>query len=87
MGFPTITLNPARRPGKLAGGNEANVSTQLLEKARADRTAVLKELTSQLNGLSQADLSRRPGAFLARWAAQPAPAPAHLQVISTFTCH
>lgn len=59
MGFPTITLNPAQRPGNLTGGNEANVSAQLLEKAQADTATVLKELVSQLNGLSQAEAEAR----------------------------
>ncbi len=59
MGFPTTTLNPSQRPGNLTGGNEAIVSDQLLEKARADTATVLKELASQLNGLSQAEADVR----------------------------
>lgn len=59
MGFPTTTLNPSQRPGNLTGGNEAIVSDQLLEKAQADTATVLKELASQLNGLSQAEAEAR----------------------------
>jgi P-type Mg2+ transporter len=41
------------------GGNGAPDSVQLREKARADTDAVLKELGSQLSGLSEADADAR----------------------------
>jgi hypothetical protein len=37
------------------GGNGAQNSVELLEKARADADTVLKELGSQLGGLSEAE--------------------------------
>jgi len=41
------------------GGNGAHYSVQLLEKARADTDTVLKELGSQLGGLSEAEADSR----------------------------
>ena len=49
------TLNASQHPGNLPGGNGAHYSVQLLEKARADTDTVLKELGSQLSGLSEAE--------------------------------
>src|SRR5450756_656466 len=46
-------------PANVSGGERAHDSIQLLEKARADTDAVLKELGSQLGGLSQADADSR----------------------------
>ena len=51
--------NSSQPPVNLAGGNEANVSAQLLEKARADTDTVLKELGSRLDGLSEAEADSR----------------------------
>lgn len=59
MGLPTTAMSPAQRPGKLAAGNGAHVSDQLLEKARADTDTVLSELESRLDGLSQAEADDR----------------------------
>jgi Mg2+-importing ATPase len=59
MGFPKTTLNPSQRLGNLIQGNGAHFSDQLLEKARADTDTVLKELSSQLNGLSEAEADSR----------------------------
>ena len=59
MVLPTTTVNPAQRPGTLTGGNGAQVSDQLLEKARADTGTVLRELESRLDGLSQAEADAR----------------------------
>jgi hypothetical protein len=53
------TLSTAPRPGKLSGGNGAPDSVQLLEKARADTDTVLKELGTQLGGLSAAEAAAR----------------------------
>lgn len=44
--------NLSSRPANLAGGNEAKVSAQLVEKARAEIDTVPKELESRLDGLS-----------------------------------
>jgi Mg2+-importing ATPase len=46
-------------PGNLRDGNGAHYSVQLLEKARADTDTVLKELGTQLGGLSEAEASSR----------------------------
>jgi len=53
------TLNASQRPGNPSGGNGAHYSVQLLEKARADTDTVLKELGSQLGGLSEAEADSR----------------------------
>ena len=53
------TLNASQQPGNLPGGNGAHDAVQLLEKARADTDAVLKELGSQLGGLSEAEADSR----------------------------
>ena len=49
------TLNASQHPGNLPGRNGTHYSVQLLEKARADAETVLKELGSQLSGLSEAE--------------------------------
>jgi P-type Mg2+ transporter len=59
MEIPKKTLNASQRPGNLPGGNAAQYSVQLLEKARADTDTVLKELGSQLGGLSEAEADAR----------------------------
>src|SRR5450756_1246061 len=46
-------------PSKPANANGAHDSVQLLEKARADTDTVLKELGSQLGGLSEAEAAAR----------------------------
>ncbi len=53
------TLSTSQHPGNLAGGNGAQNSVQLLEKARADTDTVLRELGSQLEGLSKAEAASR----------------------------
>ena len=52
-------LNATKDPGNLPGGNGAHSSVELLEKARADADAVLKELGSQPGGLSEAEAGSR----------------------------
>jgi Mg2+-importing ATPase len=59
MDLPTTTMSPAQRQGNLAGGKEALVSDQLLEKARSDTETVLRELESRPDGLSQAEADSR----------------------------
>ncbi len=53
------TLNTSQYPGNLPGGNGVHYSVQLLEKARADPDTVLKELGSNLSGLSVAEADFR----------------------------
>jgi Mg2+-importing ATPase len=53
------TLNTSQQPGNLPGGNGSHYSAELLEKARADTDTVLKELGSQLNGLSETEADSR----------------------------
>jgi Mg2+-importing ATPase len=53
------TPDASRNPDSLPGGNGAHSSVELLEKARADADAVLKELGSQPGGLSEAEAAAR----------------------------
>ena len=53
------TPNASQHPGNHPGGNGANNSAELLEKARADTDTVLKDLGSQLGGLSEAEADSR----------------------------
>jgi Mg2+-importing ATPase len=53
------TLNPSQRLDNLPGEKGAHFSDQLLEKARTDTETVLKELQSQLSGLSTAEAGSR----------------------------
>ena len=53
------TLNASQHPGNVSSGDGAHDSVQLLEKARTDTDTVLKELGSQLSGLSEAEASTR----------------------------
>src|SRR5450756_2631243 len=53
------TPNASQHPGNLPVENGAHYSVQLLEKARADTDSVLKELGSQLGGLSEAAADSR----------------------------
>jgi P-type Mg2+ transporter len=53
------TLNASQHSGNLPGRNGAHYSVQLLEKARADTDTVLKELGSQLGGLSESEADSR----------------------------
>jgi P-type Mg2+ transporter len=53
------TPNASQHPGNLPGGNGTHYSAELLEKARADTDTVLKELGSQLNGLSETEADSR----------------------------
>ena len=59
MGVLKTTLNPSQRLDNLPGEKEAHFSDQLLEKARTDTDTVLKELKSQLSGLSTAEAGSR----------------------------
>jgi Mg2+-importing ATPase len=53
------TVKVSRLAAHLPGRNGAQYSDQLLEKARADNDTVLKEMGSQLAGLSQAEADSR----------------------------
>ncbi|HEX7508958.1 MAG TPA: cation-transporting P-type ATPase, partial [Polyangia bacterium] len=53
------TLNASNRSGSLPSGDGAHYSAELLEKARADTDTVLKDLGSQLSGLSEAEAESR----------------------------
>jgi Mg2+-importing ATPase len=53
------TLNASQHPSNLSGRNGVHYSVQLLEKARADTDTVLKELGSQLDGLSEVEADSR----------------------------
>src|ERR1022692_3287516 len=59
MGLPTTKRGPAQCPGNLAGMKAAPYSVELLQKARADADTVLKELGSQLTGLSGEEADTR----------------------------
>ena len=59
MKFPKTTPNLPQHSGTLPGGNGAHFSEQLLEKARKDNDAILKELESRLSGLSVAEAKAR----------------------------
>ena len=59
MEVSTKTLNASPHTGTLPGGNGAHYSIQLLEKARSDTDTVLKELRSQLGGLTEAEADSR----------------------------
>ena len=53
------TLNASPHSRNLPDGNGAHDSVQLLEQARTDTDVVLKELGSQLGGLSEAEADSR----------------------------
>src|SRR5664280_2072913 len=53
------TPDASQHPDKLPVGNGAHYSVQLLEKARADTDTVLKELGTQLNGVTEAEADSR----------------------------
>jgi Mg2+-importing ATPase len=59
MGVAATSTSSTRPPGPLPGANGAHVSGQLLEKARADGETVLREFSSRLEGLSQAEAALR----------------------------
>ena len=59
MEISTKTLNASPRPDNLPKRDGAPDSVQLLEKARADADTVLKELGSQLGGLSETEAGSR----------------------------
>ncbi len=52
-------LNRSQQSSNVVSGREAHASVQLVEKARSDTDTVLKELGSQLDGLSEADADSR----------------------------
>jgi len=56
MGLPNNTLKDA---GNLTGASKPKVSEQLLEKARKEPDAVIKDLESRLSGLSVAEAKAR----------------------------
>ncbi|MGA7193241.1 MAG: magnesium-translocating P-type ATPase [Anaerolineales bacterium] len=55
----SVLKSPSKVTGKPTGGNQAVISDQLIEKARADSDAVLKQLESQLTGLSTTEAESR----------------------------
>src|SRR5450759_5032630 len=59
MDISSKSLNASQHPGIRPGENGAHDSVQVLEKARADTDTLLKELGSQLNGLSEAEADSR----------------------------
>jgi Mg2+-importing ATPase len=59
MGVLKTTLTPSQSLVNHPSEKGAHFSDQLLEKARADTDTVLKELKSQLSGLSSAEASSR----------------------------
>jgi Mg2+-importing ATPase len=56
---PPLAKTPVAAPVPAPGGNGGSYSVELLEKARADTDTVLKELGSQLVGLSESEASTR----------------------------
>ncbi len=52
---PATAKAPTIAPVPVPGRNGAHYSVELLEKARADADTVLKQLGSQLGGLSAAE--------------------------------
>ena len=59
IGISKKTLDASQQPDRLPGGIGAPYAVQLLESARADIDTVLKELGSQLSGLSEAEANSR----------------------------
>ena len=59
MGVLKMSLKPSHRLDNPPGEKEAHFSDQLVEKARADTDTVLKELNSQLSGLSATEAGSR----------------------------
>ena len=59
MGVLKMSLKPSHRLDNSPGEKEAHFSDQLVEKARADTDTVLKELNSQLSGLSATEAGSR----------------------------
>jgi Mg2+-importing ATPase len=59
MEVPKSIAHPARQPGDLSVEKKSQFSDQLLEKAHADNDTVLKELGSQLSGLSTEEANSR----------------------------
>jgi Mg2+-importing ATPase len=59
IGIPKKTPDTSQPPVKLSDGNGAPYAVQLLAPARADIDTVLKELGSQLSGLSEAEADSR----------------------------
>jgi Mg2+-importing ATPase len=59
MGLPMTTTSPAQRPGHRTEERAAQVSDELLEKARANADTVLQALQSRLDGLVQAEADSR----------------------------
>src|ERR1035437_9131197 len=59
MDSPTATLMPPPRKDASGNGSAAQVSGELLGKARTDQETVLKELASRPDGLTQAEADTR----------------------------
>ncbi len=56
---PTVTPNSSQPQAKVAGGKEAEVSAELLEKSRQNTDTVLLELETRQDGLSQSEADSR----------------------------
>ena len=59
MDIPLNTLNSSPSPANHTGGKEEHISGQLLEMGHADAAAVLQQLTSRLDGLTQVEADTR----------------------------
>src|ERR1035441_8134080 len=57
------SLSGSNHSGSVPGGEGSQYSVQLLEKARADTDTVLKEIGSQVSGLSKAEAESRLNRF------------------------
>lgn len=59
MEVPQKNANPVQHSDDVSAGKKSQISAELLEKARSDTDTVLKELKSQLSGLSTAEAGSR----------------------------
>ena len=59
MGSPETKNNPPKLPGDPIAGIRPHFSSQLLEKARAENAAILAELGSRMDGLTEAEVGIR----------------------------
>src|SRR5512146_1870787 len=59
MEVPQRIANPSQRPGDFSIEKKSHTSDQLLETAHAENDTVLKDLKSQLSGLSAAEAGSR----------------------------
>ena len=59
MESPQKNANPVQHSDDVSAGKKSQISAELLEKARSDTDTVLKELKSQLSGLSTDEAASR----------------------------